>query len=439
MNYEETMKYIKSKEKLGWDFGLERTFKILEILGNPQKSLKCIHVAGTNGKGSVCAMLNQILIEAGYRVGMYTSPYLQEFEERIQINNNNISEDDLSLYISRVKAAADKISASENQHPTEFEIETCAMYLYFYEQKIDYAVIEVGLGGRSDSTNVIIPVLSIIASISFDHMNILGNTLSKIAYEKGGIIKENVPVVLYPQEEESLSTLKGICEKLNSEMILVPEDSVYLSDNNEKNNVYQNIVVNTCENHYEIRLSLLGSHQLLNCATVIYAAEKLVDIGLVISKENIIDALNKVSWPGRLEVLNKSPLIVLDGAHNIDGIKRLKESVLNYFKYDKMILILGILADKQVEEMTSIIAKMAVKVIAVAPHNIRAEEPEMLQSIIKKYNKNCVSFKNYEDAYKYALKSCSDNDLLLISGSLYMIGDMRKSIKKFSYEGKIEI
>lgn len=437
MNYEETMDYIKSKGKSGWNFGLDRMLRVLEALGNPQESLKCIHVAGTNGKGSVCAMLNQILIEAGYKVGMYTSPYLQEFEERIQINNHNISKNDLSANITRVKAIADKICDSENQNPTEFEIETCAMFLYFSERKVDYAVIEVGLGGRSDATNVIMPVLSIIASISFDHMNILGNTLSKIAYEKGGIIKKNVPLVLYPQEDESLRTIREICRSMNSDMILVPVDSVYLSDNNKKNDSYQNIIINTPENHYEIELSLLGKHQLLNCATAIFAAEKLVNLGLKISKKNIIDALVKVKWPGRLEIMSNFPLVVIDGAHNIDGIKRLKESVDNYFQYDKMILIIGILADKQVEKMVSIIAKMAVKVIAVAPHSDRAENSEKLQSIVKKYTESCISFDDYEDAYKYALKNCSKNDLLLISGSLYMIGDMRKIIKKFQNEGKI--
>lgn len=437
MNYEETMEYIKSKEKSGWNFGLDRMFRVLEALENPQESLKCIHVAGTNGKGSVCAMLSQILIEAGYKVGMYTSPYLQEFEERIQINNHNISKKDLSEYISRVKDTADKICDAENQNPTEFEIETCAMFLYFSEQKVDYAVIEVGLGGRSDATNVIVPVLSIIASISFDHMNILGNTLSKIAYEKGGIIKKNVPLVLYPQEDESFRTIREICRSMNSDIILVPADSVYLSDNNKKNDSYQNIAVNTPENHYEIKLSLLGKHQLLNCATAIFAAEKLVCLGLKISKKNIIDALTNVKWPGRLEIMSDFPLVVIDGAHNIDGIKRLKESVDNYFQYDKMILIIGILADKQVEEMVNIIAKMAIKVIAVAPHSERAENTENLQCIIKKYNKSCISLDNYEDAYKYALKNCSKNDLLLISGSLYMIGDMRKIIRKFQNEGKI--
>lgn len=425
MNYVDTMEYITSTAKFGSNLGLERTEKILELLGNPQKSLRCIHVGGTNGKGSTTAMINKILMENGYNVGMYTSPYLEEFEERIQINGINISKKDLSSVVTSVSAVVDRVVLLGFDHPTEFEIITCAMFLYFCKKKVDFAVIEVGLGGRLDSTNVIVPMVSVITSISFDHMKILGNTLQEIALEKAGIIKNAVPVVLYPQLRESLSVFERVCKEKGSRLIKIKEDSVVYKHTER---FMQHIIVNTEIDSYEIELPLLGKHQLLNCAVAIGAIESLISQGVKIQKEKIVSALRVVKWVGRLEVMGTEPLIVMDGAHNIDGIRKLKESIDIYFKYDKLILILGILADKQVEEMVKIIAVGAHKVIAVTPRSERAEIAYELKKVIERVNKNCECFENYKEAYSKALKYCGKSDLLLISGSLYMIGDMRKII-----------
>lgn len=225
MNYEEAMKYIINTAKFGSNYGLSRTEKILELLGNPHKKLKCIHIAGTNGKGSTTAMLSAILQEAGYKVGMFTSPYLEEFEERIQINGKNISKEKLSEVITEVSIVVDKVINLGYEQPTEFEIITCAAFLYFYKEGIDYGVIEVGLGGRLDSTNVIIPILSMITSISYDHINILGDTIEKITYEKAGIIKDGIPVVLYPQGKISERIIEEICIAHNSKLIKVLQSS----------------------------------------------------------------------------------------------------------------------------------------------------------------------------------------------------------------------
>lgn len=427
MNYLDTMKYITSTAKFGSNLGLERTEKILELLGNPQKFLKCIHVGGTNGKGSTTAMINKILMENEYNVGMYTSPYLEEFEERIQINGTNISKKDLSEVVTIVAGVVEKVVLLGFDHPTEFEIITCAMLLHFYKKKVDFAVIEVGLGGRLDSTNVIVPMVSIITSISFDHMKILGNTLQKIAFEKAGIIKNLVPVVLYPQLIESLNVIEGVCKDKGCKLVKIKEDSVVYQ---YTENFMQHFVINTKNDSYEIKLPLLGKHQLLNCAVAIGAIEILITKGVKIQKEKIINALKKVKWVGRLEVMGTEPLIVIDGAHNIDGIRKLKENIDIYFKYDKLILILGILADKQVEEMVSIIAIRAYRVIAVTPRSERAELSHELKKVIEGVNKNCECFEHYEEAYNAAMKYSGKNDLLLISGSLYMIGDMRKIIKR---------
>lgn len=429
MTYEETISYIHSTLKFGSVLGLSRIEKLLEFLDNPHKKIKCIHIAGTNGKGSTTAMISEILINAGYKVGMYTSPFIEEFEERIQINKVNIPKEKLCSIIEKVKEAAEKVQKESLEYPTEFEIITCAAFLYFYIEKIDYAVVEVGLGGRFDATNVIDPILTVITSISYDHMNVLGDTLGKIAYEKAGIIKEGVPVILYPQTKEANDIINDVAKNKNAEVINVSENSVNYIENEVTGSKYlQHIVIKTLKNEYDIRLSLLGTHQILNCGVAVYAVEKLKDMGIKIEKENILNALLNVKWKGRLEVLSTNPFVLIDGAHNIDGIMKLNESIHTYFKYNRIILILGILADKQVENMVKVITKDAYKVITVAPNNDRAETAENLCNIVKKYNINCEWEQEYDKAYDKAVSYYDKGDLILVCGSLYMIGDMRKVI-----------
>lgn len=433
MNYSESMKYIEETARFSIKLGLSRTEKILELLGNPHKKLKCVHIAGTNGKGSTTSMIASILKESGYKVGMYTSPFIEEFEERIQINGVNIDKEELAEVITKVSRVIDKVIELGYDNPTQFEIITCAGLLYFYEKKVDFAVIEVGLGGRLDSTNVITPILSVITSISYDHIDILGDTLSKIALEKAGIIKENVPVVLYPQEREAEAIIQKVCTDKNCKLINVKKDCVEFLGCIEKDSEYrilQNVTVQGQCDVYDISLSLLGKHQLLNCAVAIYAIEALKKQGITIDKMHIIKALSKVKWMGRFEIMKTNPTVVIDGAHNIDGILKLKESVEAYIKYDDLILILGILADKQVKDIVKTLSPMAKKVICVTPHSHRAELADKLKLEVEKYNIQCEAVEDYSEAYKLGLKYCSKNDLLLISGSLYMIGDMRKMINK---------
>ncbi|MGH4124901.1 MAG: bifunctional folylpolyglutamate synthase/dihydrofolate synthase [Clostridium sp.] len=445
MNYDEAMNYIKNTAKFGTKLGLERTEKILELLGNPHKKLKCIHIAGTNGKGSTTAMVTNILVEAGYKVGSYISPFIEEFEERMQINNANIAKRDLSDIITEVSKAVEKVVELGYSNPTEFEIITCAGFLYFYKNKVDFAVMEVGMGGRLDSTNVIIPVLSVITSISLDHTQILGDTIAKIAYEKAGIIKEGIPVVMFPQQKQSEDVIERVCKEKKCKLIKVPRGSAtYLGKENlqqieitslegttysNNNLITQKLKVQTLNRDYIIDLALLGKHQLLNCSVAIHVIEELIVQGEKISKDDILRGLRMVKWPARLEVMNKKPLVVIDGAHNIDGIKNLTESMDMYFNYNKIILILGILADKQVEEMIKTIVPKVSRVITVTPHSQRAELSQQLKVQVEKYIASCESIENYEEAYKKALSYCAQDDLLLVCGSLYMVGDMRKIIR----------
>lgn len=428
MRYEEAMKYITEVGNFGSNYGLERTHKLLEYLGNPEKDLKLIHIAGTNGKGSTTSMITEILMGAGYKVGMYTSPFIEEFEERIQINRRNIPKETLANLIDEVKVAVERVIEEGYNHPTEFEIITVLMLLYFKKEKIDFGVIEVGLGGRLDSTNVIIPILQVITSISFDHTNLLGNTLEEIAGEKAGIIKKNIPTVIYPQEEDALKVIKNKCAAMESDLYTADKDNMKFVKVVNEDKPYQLLKY---KEEFNIFLPLLGEHQILNLSVAMKVIEVLNNRKIVnITTESIIKSIKNVTWKGRLEVLSNNPYVVIDGAHNIQGIKTLSRNIKKYFKYENLHLILGILADKDVEEMIKIITPIAKQVYAVTPNSIRAELADDLKNEIVKYNANCRAFDEYEEAYLEALKNAKENDIILASGSLYMIGDMRKIINK---------
>lgn len=430
MKYEEAMKYITEVGNFGSNYGLERTYKLLEHLGNPERDLKLIHIAGTNGKGSTTSMITEILMGEGYKVGMYTSPFIEEFEERIQINRNNIPKESLAILMDEIKVAVDKVIEAGYNHPTEFEIITVLMLLYFKKENIDFGVIEVGLGGTLDSTNVIKPIIQVITSISFDHINLLGNTLEKIAREKAGIIKRGIPTVIYPQQEEVLKVIKNKCFEMDSELYIANNENLKFKNIVNLDKPYQLLKYN---NEIDILLPLLGEHQIINLSVAMQAIEVLNNKNIIdISIANIVKSIKNVSWKGRLEVLSNNPYVVIDGAHNIQGIKTLSRNIKKYFKYENLYLILGILADKDVEEMIKIITPMAKKVYSVTPNSIRGELAESLKDEVSKFNKNCKAFDKYEEAYLEALNDASEKDLILASGSLYMIGDMRKIIRKIS-------
>lgn len=430
MKYEEAMKYITEVGNFGSNYGLKRTYKLLEHLGNPERDLKLIHIAGTNGKGSTTSMITEILMGEGYKVGMYTSPFIEEFEERIQINRNNIPKESLAILMDEIKVAVDKVIEAGYNHPTEFEIITVLMLLYFKKENIDFGVIEVGLGGTLDSTNVIKPIIQVITSISFDHTNLLGNTLEKIAREKAGIIKKEIPTVIYPQQEEVLKVIKNKCFEMDSELYIANNENLKFENIVNLDKPYQLLKYN---NEIDILLPLLGEHQIINLSVAMQAIEVLNNKNIIdISIANIVKSIKNVSWKGRLEVLSNNPYVVIDGAHNIQGIKTLSRNIKKYFKYENLYLILGILADKDVEEMIKIITPMAKKVYSVTPNSIRGELAESLKDEVSKFNKNCKAFDKYEEAYLEALNDASEKDLILASGSLYMIGDMRKIIRKIS-------
>lgn len=429
MEINEAMAFIKSTEKFGSNLGLARMERMLEKLGNPERSIRAIHVAGTNGKGSVASILCEALIKQGLSVGLYISPYIERFNERIQINRENISDQDLAFHTEQVERVIGECLAEGMEHPTEFEVITTVMFLYFQAKNPDYCVIEVGLGGDKDSTNVLDPVLSVITSISFDHMNVLGTTVTEIAQAKAGIIKK-APTVSYPQLPEAEHVLRARAEKTGSSLTFVDREKVsFLSFDEEKGT--QRVHYETPNWSFAAELRLLGLHQLMNSLLAVTVLDLLNSLeGLGLTQETVAVALRDVHWMGRFEILHKNPMVIIDGAHNPDGIDQLKKSLDFYFPRRRYVLILGILADKDIHLMADVIARDAASVICVTPHSERASLAEDLYGHIKSFNDQVSWEEDYGKALERALAQCSGDDYVICSGSLYMIGDMRGIIRK---------
>ena len=429
----DTLKYLEELRVLGSNYGLERTERLLELLGNPHKKLKLIHIAGTNGKGSTSAILGRILIEHGYKVGFFNSPHLEEIEETIRINDKNIKEEDFISLINEIKPFVNQVVKEGFNHPTEFEVLTCIMFLYLYRQNVDFGIIEVGLGGRLDSTNVLTPILSVITSISLDHTNILGNTIEEIAIEKVGIIKKNIPIITYMQKDEVMKVITEKAIKMNSNLIIVNSNNYKLLELDRDIIINQKVLVHYRGKDEILNLSLLGKHQIINLSLAIEVVKELENLNYIdLDIRKIKLAVKKVEWKGRLEILSQNPYIVIDGAHNVAGIKYLKNNIDEYFKYKNLYLILGILADKEVEKMVEEITPLAKEVYTVTSNSIRAKNSQDLRDIVKNYNENCLAFEDYEEAARYVINKANKEDLILASGSLYMIGKIREIFNRLN-------
>lgn len=427
MNYEEALDFIHGTKKFGSKLGLDNIRRLLNLLGNPQKDLKYIHIAGTNGKGSTSSYIANILQEAGYKVGLFTSPYLERFNERMTIDGEDIPNDILATIVEKVKEKVELMNTEENLFPTEFEIVTAVAFEYFSKEKVDYVVLEVGLGGRLDSTNVIDSSLaSVITTIDMDHVDILGDTLEKIAWEKAGIIKKNGLVISYPQKEEALEVLQKVSKEKEAELILCPMNKIKIAELNDCGAIFDfEYNGNTIKN---IKINLLGEHQVYNATLALTAILNLRDRDLVkISDEAIKLGMSKTKWKGRLEVLRRNPTFLIDGAHNVQGVKSLIQS-LKLFKYNRLILGMGILKDKDVEHMIEILTPLADKIIITEADIFRKMAAKELAEKVEKYNENITIEKNIEKAIDKAFEIAEKDDLILFSGSLYLIGDIRKIV-----------
>ncbi|MBM7687089.1 bifunctional folylpolyglutamate synthase/dihydrofolate synthase [Defluviitalea raffinosedens] len=431
MEYNDVISYINSIERFGSRPGLVRVQNLLRRLGNPEKNLKVIHVAGTNGKGSVSTMISYILEKSGYDVGMYTSPHLENYNERIKINNKDISDEEFATAGEKIIKACQKCVENNEEHPTVFEFLTAMALLYFDEQSVDFVVLEVGLGGRYDATNVIEnPLLSVITSISMDHMDVLGDSIESIAFEKAGIIKKNCSTVLFFPNNKVYNIIKSVCESLNSQLYYVSDMHIQNVRHSIEGITFS---INTDFYSYkDLKVSLIGEHQIYNTALVLLAVEVLRNKGIEISEENVRIGLEECYWPGRLEIVGKNPLILLDGAHNEEGALALAKAFEQYFHDQNITLLIGVLKDKPYELMLKQLLPYASKVVLTEPNSSRKLPIDELEKTAVKYSSYIYQNADIAQAYELALKLTNEKDVLCCAGSLYLIGEIKKMIKKRS-------
>ncbi len=399
-------------------FGLTQMERILRAIGDPHKEIQAIHIAGTNGKGSTAAMINSILQEEGYRVGLYTSPHLVRFSERIKVNGKEIEEEEVAALAGWMRR---EIEASGMTSPfTFFDFTTAMAFHYFKEKLVDLVVLEVGLGGRLDSTNVVDPLISVITNIDKDHEEYLGNTILKIAREKAGIIKRGRPLITAATQPQVLRLFSEICQEKGSPFYQVGREFRYTRAEDG-------------DFHFEglnrklwgIHLNLRGGHQIVNATTALGVIEVLDDLGYRVSTEAMVEGLRKVDWPGRLEMVSSSPRVILDGAHNPAGAFVLKESLEREFQYRHLILLVGIMKDKDIPSMLHLLAPLADHMILTRPSIDRAASPKLLKKALGRRGKRAEIIENFNEAIEKGLSLTNAEDLFCITGSLYTVGEAR--------------
>ncbi len=445
MNYQETLDKIHSFQKFGSRLGLERMAVLMDFLGNPQDDMKVIHVAGTNGKGSVCRFLASMLKENGYKVGLYTSPYLQRFTERIEFDGSEISKDDLIRCAAKVFPAVDQMLSEGYESPTEFELVTAIGFVYFSLKPMDILVLEVGLGGNGDSTNIIkSPLVSVITSISYDHMDVLGDTIVDIAREKAGIIKDGCPVAANVNDPDALKVIEEICDRrgcdfydaskiLPKEVIKSLDGYSFVADMADIPGLHPHV-----PSH--IRLSMVGMHQVFNGICALTVIGILMNMGIIIcDTEKLRMGIKKAYNKGRLEILKKDPWLVIDGAHNEGGIKALAQVINDHFVNSKLLLVIGILADKKVDSLIDEFSVIPGDIVATEPDNPRKLHSDKLCKAVESKGRRCVDIGDWEKAYDYILTEMHNYDGVIVSGSLYLIGKIRERFTNENKENIIDI
>ncbi|WP_347273411.1 folylpolyglutamate synthase/dihydrofolate synthase family protein [Candidatus Kuenenia sp.] len=415
-------------------FSLDRMVRLLEQVGNPHREFSSLHITGTKGKGSTAIMLSTVLQYAGYKTGLFTSPHLTNLKERIQFNHTNISKEDFTAalnilvpYIQRLR------NTNPAESPTFFETLTAICFLYFKEKQAEMAVLEVGMGGRLDATNVVLPLVSVITNIGLDHVNILGNTISRIAYEKAGIIKKGIPVISAAEKPEALSVIKEVCMEKGAPLYLLGKD-IRIDDaqpytNKNSRGLLCNI--KTWQGAYgNLFIPLMGIHQVKNCAMALGALEVLREHGKIsIDNETIREAFTHVRCPGRIEVLGETPLIVLDFAHTVESMASLRETLFEHFTFNKLVVILGFSQDKDIDNILREIVPCANDIFVTKSTNSRAAPPEELAKKIKAvYGKRAEICNSARDAVIAAQHAASTDDLLCITGSAYIAGEVRQEL-----------
>lgn len=411
------------------NFDLSRMFEFMHRLGDPHTSYPLIHIAGTKGKGSVTAMCSSILQAAGYRTGMYTSPHLEDYAERIQVNGIPIPHSDLIELVERIKPEIEAIP-----HLTTFEITTALGFLYFKEVGVDAAVIEVGLGGRLDATNVVTPRVSVITSISYDHMMVLGNTLAAIATEKCGIIKPQIPVVSAPQDPEAMAVIERIASQRNAPLAVVGRDIFARSIHQELTHQileFDRSLHNGSEGNFglpgkfQVALPLLGDHQVENAAVAYLAIDRFRQNALPVTDEQIAEGFSRTFWPGRFEILQKDPPIILDCAHNRESCHQLMLTLQTMFPNYKALLIFGASEDKDIDGMLDELIPYIDHAIFTKSFHPRAISPYLLEQKIHNNQIAVRIVENVADAIQQALKLIAENQVVLVTGSIFVVAEAR--------------
>ena len=420
MTYAETIEFLYGIRLFGQKLGLETMRYLLRLMNDPQDSLRFIHIAGTNGKGSVAAMLHAILSQAGYQTGLYTSPHLVSFCERFQVNGKPIAEPDVVRLVEEIRPLLEQVGTHpEFRAPTFFEAVTAMALRYFQEQKADVVVWETGLGGRLDATNVVTPLTSVITNIAFDHTQYLGETLAQIATEKCGIIKAGVPVITATAATEPLSVIQRTAAERGCRLTAIGQDvrATRLSEDEQCQRVE---VTGTRHDCGPLTIPLLGAHQTINCATAIAALEAS---GLSVTPRQVHEGLIHTAWPGRFQIVNHDPTVVLDGAHNAAAADRLATTLREHFAGQRLTLILGVLRDKNYDQMCQILAPLAGRVLCVPVNSERTSDPDELARWCKSANPpaRITVAANLVEAYGLARRE--NAEVIVIAGSLFLVGE----------------
>ena len=447
MNYEETLSYLYDLQRFGIKLDLSNTISLTNRLGNPHLKFPSIHIAGSNGKGSVAAMLQSILSAAGYRTGLYTSPHLVDYRERIRIGDELIEKNFILDFVDDLKEEISKDGY------TFFEVTTALAFSYFANKKVDIAVLETGMGGRLDSTNIVNPLISIITDISLEHTNHLGTTLAQIAFEKAGIIKNGVPTITSVEDQGVFQVIKNVCAQRKSSLSVALKNSAESPVHGEPvqgepvhgepvqgepvvggdvriHRLSLDHTVFDFGQYKNLKLNLGGRHQVTNACLAICAVEKLKGTGWKIESKAVRDALKDMRWRGRLQIFRKNPLTLLDVAHNPAGTKALVDALEEFFPDKKIIFVFGAMADKDYPSMLKEICRKAKFIVLTKPNYKRAADLELLEEVVLKESKPYEIFPKVKQAYIFALKNAKTEDVICITGSHFTVGEFLSQSEK---------
>ncbi len=436
MNYEQAIDYINGYtdyEKIGMPhdpafYDLRRVDELLSLFGDPHRKAGSVHITGTNGKGSVAIMAASALTASGYSTGLYTSPHLHSWRERIRVDGEMISEVELAQLVTELRPHVEAVNKRATYGQlTTFEFLTAMAFAYFGKRGVKFQVLEVGMGGKFDATSVITPLVAIITTIGLDHTDVLGSTIGQITAEKCGIIKPGITVVISPQPPEAAQVIKQTCAERGAKLLAVDKDIKWHSLGSDLDG--QRFEVKGRKGKYELSMPILGEHQLQNAATAVAALEVLIDKGFDIPAPKIAKGFKQLEWPGRFQVLRRNPPVVVDGAHNIDAARSLKKALTQYFDFERAILVMGASDDKNIKDVIAELSPLFDRVIVTRSRHPRALAPAPLAAEFARHGIKARIAEDVPSALSQALALAGDNDLVCLAGSLFIVGEAIEASK----------